>query len=161
MTSVSLSSARAKEHTGNQTFEDLLKEKGYLVYKAQGNSMMPFIHPHRDIIEIRPIQGKVKKYEVALYKRGSTYVLHRCLSSSPYIFAGDHNTFIEKDITDDMILGIVTRVIRNGKTITPDNFWYKIYVYLWCDCYPVRMWIIRTRQRVWSILSRIKHKVFK
>ena len=146
------------------SIENVIESKGYLVYTNLGFSMMPLLRQKKDIIEIhKKGSGRCKKYDVVLYKRGNKYILHRILKVLPegYIIAGDHNTFVESDVTDDIILGVMTRIIRNGKSITPDNFWYKVYVHLWCDCYPVRMWIIRTKQRVWSILSRIKHKVFK
>ena len=150
--------------TANYSFEDVLAKDGFLVYTNDGTSMMPLLRPRHDIIEIHA-KGKerCKKYDVALYKRGKKYILHRIIKVLPdgYLIAGDNCTKVESDIKDENILGVMTRVLRNGKTITPDNFWYKVYVHLWCDCYPIRMWIIRTKQRVWSVLSRIKHKVFK
>ena len=124
--------------------------------------MLPLIRQRRDIVEIRKKNSKrCNKYDVVLYKRGEKYVLHRILKVLPdgYIIAGDHNTYIETDISDDMILGVMTRVIRNGKSITPDHIGYKIYVHLWCDFYPVRMWIIRTKQRIWHILGSVKRKL--
>ena len=122
---------------------------------------MPLLRQKKDIIEIRPIERSPKKYDVILYKRGSRYILHRILKVLPdsYIIAGDHNTFIEKDVADDMILGVMTRVIRDGKSITPDNFWYKVYVHLWCDAYPVRMKIIRWKYRVIGILRAVKRRI--
>lgn len=124
--------------------------------------MMPLLRQKKDLIEIRKKEARpFKKYDVVLYKKGDRYILHRILRVRPegYIIAGDHNTFLETDITDDMILGVMTRVIRNGKTITPDNFWYKVYVHLWCDAYPVRMKIIRWKYRVIGILRAIKRKI--
>ncbi len=145
------------------SFEEMLQEKGYIIYTNVGSSMMPFLREHQDIIEIRPLTDCLKKYDVVLYRHGNQYILHRILQVLPdgYLIAGDHNTFVEKDITNDMILGIMTRVIRNGKTITPDNFFYKLYVHLWCDCYPVRMQMLRTKQQIRSILHKIKHKVLR
>lgn len=144
------------------TFEELLDKDGYLVYTNIGYSMMPLLRQKKDIIEIRPKpQKRCQKYDVVFYKRNNSYILHRILKVLPegYIIAGDHNTFIETDVTDDMILGIMTRVIRDGKSITPDNFWYKVYVHLWCDAYPVRMKIIRWKYRVIGILRAVKRRI--
>lgn len=141
------------------TFEEMLETKGCFLYTNVGISMMPLIRQRRDIIEIhKKGPDRCKKYDVVLYKRGSRYILHRILRILPdgYLIAGDHNVFIEKDVTDDMILGVMTRMIRNGKTITPDNLWYKLYVHLWCDFYPIRMWIIRKKYFVWRVLRKIK-----
>lgn len=153
----------SSEHISNNTYtlEDLLKMKGYIVYTNVGNSMMPFLRQKRDIIEIRA-KGleRCKKYDVVLYKKGSKYILHRILKvcCDGYVIAGDHNTFLEYDITDDSILGIMNRVIRNGREIRFDNKVYMLYVHLWCDFYPIRMAIIYVKRRVKSFLRRIIRK---
>lgn len=146
----------------NYSFENLLENKGFILYTNVGYSMMPLIRQRRDIMEIhKKGPERCKKYDVVLYKRGSRYILHRILRVLPegYLIAGDHNTFVETDITDDMILGVMTRVIRDGESITPENFWYKVYVHLWCDCYPVRMKIIRWKYRVIGILRAVKRRI--
>lgn len=145
------------------SFEELLEEKGSIIYTNVGNSMMPLLRQKKDIIEIRKKKdARCKKYDVVLYKRGDKYILHRVLKvlKDGYIIAGDHNTFLERDITDEMILGVMTRVIRNGKEITSDNFWYKIYVHLWCDFYPIRVLMIKTKAFVYRCLSFIKRRLF-
>ena len=144
------------------SFEELLNRDGYIIYTNVGFSMMPLLRQKRDVIEIKKKEpSRSRKYDVVLYKRDKRYILHRVLKVLPdgYIIAGDHNTFIETDITDDRILGVMTRVIRNGKSITPDNFWYKVYVHLWCDAYPVRMKIIRWKYRVIGILRAVKRRI--
>ena len=146
------------------TFEEMLKEKGYIAYTNVGISMLPLLRERKDIIEIHAKgPSRFKKYDVVLYKRGSIYILHRVLKVLPngYLIAGDNNTFIERDVTDDMILGVMTRVIRNGKSITPDNFWYRCYVHLWCDCYPLRFFILRVLRKVRTLGHSIKAKVNK
>ncbi len=144
------------------TFEELLEKDGIFLYTNMGCSMMPLLRQKRDIIEIKKKDlGRCRKYDVVLYKRGDKYILHRILRILPegYIIAGDHNTFIEKDITDGRILGVMTRVIRNGKDITPDNFWYKIYVHLWCDVYPVRMFLLKAKAFIYRCMRFAKRKI--
>lgn len=146
------------------TFEEILEEKGFLIYTNVGYSMLPFLRQRRDIIEIRKRDsGRCRKYDVVLYKWGQNYILHRILKVLPdkYIIAGDHNTFLDSPVTDDMILGVLTRVIRNGKEITPDNIWYKFYVHLWCDVYPVRMFLLKTKWFIYRCLRFIKRRVFR
>ena len=143
------------------TFEELLNEKGYIVYTNVGYSMMPLLRQRRDVIEIRKKgSGRCKKYDVVLYKRGDKYILHRILKVLPkgYIIVGDHNTFLERDVTDDMILGVMTRVVRDGKTISVDNFWYKAYVHLWCDVYPVRMGLLKAKRFAYRCLGFLKRR---
>lgn len=148
---------------GNSSFEEVLAQNGYLVYTARGISMMPLIRQNRDIVEIRPLTDRPEKYDVVLYKRGGRYILHRILRVLPegYIIAGDHNTFLETDVKDDMILGVMTRVIRNGKNITLDNGWYRMYVHLWCDVYPVRMLVLKGKRFVYRCLRFVKRKILR
>lgn len=145
-------------------FEDVLEKEGVLIYTNVGYSMMPLLRQRKDIIEIRKKEpGRCKKYDVVLYKRDKKYILHRVLKVLPdgYIIAGDHNVFIETDIKDKDILGVMKRVVRDGKSITPDNIWYKIYVHLWCDVYPVRMMILRVKWFVYRCLRFVKRRVFR
>ena len=150
-------------NTKQYSFEELLETKGYIVYTNVGCSMLPLLRQRRDIIEIRRKEkesGRCAKYDVVLYKRGEKYILHRILKvrDNDYIIAGDNNTFLEYGITDDDILGVMTRVIRNGKEIRMDNpdLAYRLYVHLWCDFWPMRMGILRVKGKVLRILSRIK-----
>lgn len=134
-----------------------------MVYTAVGFSMMPLLRQRRDIIEIRKKEpDRCKKHDVVLYKRGEMYILHRILKVLPegYLIAGDHNTFVERDVTDGMILGVMTRVIRNGKDIYMDNPWYRLYVHLWCDCWPLRMLILRSVRKIFGILYAVKRRLF-
>ena len=141
------------------TFEEMLDEKGYFLYTNLGYSMMPLLRPRKDIIEIRKKNSdRCRKYDIILYKRHDYYVIHRILKVLPggrYIIAGDHNFFLEKDITDEDILGVVTRVIRNGKSINMDDIVYQGYVHLWCDFYPVRMGVIAVLGKTKTFLRRI------
>ena len=145
------------------TFDQLLQEQGYIIYTNIGYSMMPLLQKKKDIIEIRKAPGRYKKYDVVLYNRDGRYILHRILKVLPdrYIIAGDHNTFLDPPVTDDMILGFMTRVVRNGKDITPDNFWYKVYVHLWCDFYPIRVFLLRTKAFVYRCFRFVKRRVLK
>lgn len=145
------------------TFEEILHTNGYILYTNVGFSMMPLLRQKKDIIEIKKNDERYKKYDVVLYKRGKQYILHRILKVLPdrYVVAGDHNTFLDPPVTDDMILGVMTRVIRDGKSITPDNFWYKMYVHLWCDFYPIRVFLLKAKSFVYRCLSFVKRRILK
>ena len=143
------------------TFEELLARDGYLVYTNVGRSMLPLLRERRDIIEIRRKgPDRCKKFDVALYKRGDRYILHRVLKVLPegYLIAGDNNTFVETDIRDEHILGVMTRVIRGGKSISVNDWRYRLYVRLWCGAYPVRMLILRAGRKARSLLKSIKRR---
>ena len=124
--------------------------------------MMPLLRERRDIIEIRPLSSKPKKYDVVIYKRGNTYILHRVLKTLPdcgYLIAGDNNLFIERDVTDEMILGRMTRIIRSGREIDVDtNIWYKVYSHIWVDLFPVKCFLLRVRGKAARLYHQLKKK---
>ena len=125
----------------NSTFEEQLKKNGKLIYTNKGNSMMPLIKQDRDLLVIEPVHGRLKKYDVPLYKRDSgQYVLHRILKVRPkdYVICGDNRWFREYGIEDRHIIGVLTAVIRNGKEVPVNNWKYRLYVHLWCDLFPIR-----------------------
>ena len=143
------------------SFEELLSYRGYIVYTCKGISMMPLLRQHRDIIEIRPKGDYIcKKYDVVLYKRGEKYILHRILRVLPdgYIIAGDNNAFLEYDIKDEQIIGVMVRVLRDGREIRMTDKKYRLYVHIWCDIYPVRMFLLRIKRRLWRVGSHLKRK---
>lgn len=144
------------------TFEDMLSERGYIVYTCKGASMLPLLRQQRDIIEIRPKgENSCKKYDVVLFKRGENYILHRILRVLPdgYIIAGDNNSFLEYDIKDEQIIGIMVRLVRDGKEISMTDKKYRLYVHLWCDFYPVRMFLLRIKRKVRRVGSHLKRRV--
>ena len=59
------------------TFEEILSREGRLIYKTRGVSMQPMLYQNRDLVIIETFEGRLKPYDVALYKRGRQYVLHR------------------------------------------------------------------------------------
>lgn len=133
------------------TFEQEIQKSGKLIYTNVGNSMMPFIRQGRDILIISKVNGRLKRYDVPLYKRDSgQYVLHRILKvrKDDYVICGDNRYVKEYGINDKNIIGVLTAVIRNGKEIPVTDYKYRIYVHLWCDFFPIRVGIIRIKQFV-------------
>lgn len=148
-------------HEKAYTFEELLRERGYIVYTNVGYSMLPLLRQRRDIIEIRakkPDQ-RFKKYDTVLYKLHGKYILHRVIQvrENDYVICGDHNIQKEYGITDEKILGIMTRVIRDGKSIDCQrNKLYRLYVHLWVDFFPIKVCILITKGRIQTIGSWVK-----
>ena len=131
------------------TFEEEIRRNGKIIYTNVGDSMMPLIKQGRDVLVISRAEGRLKRYDVPLYKRDSgQYVLHRILKvrENDYVICGDNRCNIEYGITDKHIIGVLTGIIRNGREISVTDRKYRIYVHLWCDFFPVRAFIIRLRQ---------------
>ena len=68
--------------TEGSNIERELKENGRLIYSNRGVSMYPLIRQGKDLVVIEPVSGRLKKYDVPLYKRSNdshVYVLHRII----------------------------------------------------------------------------------
>ena len=61
------------------SFEKILSRDGKLVYRTKGISMEPILRQNRDQVIIRVHDSRLKKYDVALYRRGWSYILHRVI----------------------------------------------------------------------------------
>ena len=116
-------------------FETVIKTRGQLVYTNVGDSMYPLIQP-RDLLVIKALEEPLKQYDIPLYKRDNgQYVLHRIMriKNGEYIMCGDNRCCPELGITDRHIIGVLTDIIRDGKTIPvePPNhsLWFKSMMY--------------------------------
>ena len=152
------------QQDGNRTysFEELLNNQGYLIYTTVGTSMMPLLRQQKDLVEIHTINRPIRKYDVVLYKQNGKYVLHRCIgvTSGGYVFAGDHNTYKEYDVTDNMIIGLMSRVIRNGKDIDLSSVSYRLYSHLWVDFFPIKVILLKSK-RFFQRLGKISPSKLK
>lgn len=98
-------------------FEDIIRDKGVLIYTSVGDSMYPLIKKG-DLLVIRAVNAPLKKHDIPLYKRDSgQYVLHRIIKvrKNDYLICGDNRCLTESGITDRHIVGVLTEIIRKLK----------------------------------------------
>lgn len=128
------------------SFEEILAKEGRLIYSNVGDSMWPLIREGRDLLVIEKPSGKLKKYDVPLYRRDSgQYVLHRVLKvrENDYVICGDNRRHKETGITDRHVLGVLTAIIRDGKELPVTDRRYRLYVRLWCGLFPLRVFALK------------------
>ncbi len=115
----------------NSCFEEQLEKYGSFTYRNKGVSMMPLLREGKDLFTVRKLKNgeRLKKYDVAFYRRGKDYVLHRVLkvTDTGYIIRGD-NCINKETISEKNILGVMTDCVRDGKKISVDDPVYKRYV---------------------------------
>ena len=141
------------------SFEVILDRDGCLVYTNVGDSMMPLIHQGQDLLIIEPAKGRLKRLDIPLYKRDSgKYVLHRILKvrDHDYVICGDNRWRCEFGITDRHIIGKLTAIVRDGKTIPMSALKIRIYAHLWCDAFYIRAIVLMSK----SVLKRFRHRLF-
>ena len=135
-------------------FEDVISEQGKLVYTNVGDSMYPFIKK-RDLLVIEKINSPLKKYDVPLYKRDTgQYVLHRIvkIKNGEYYICGDNRDHLERGIEDRHIIGLLTEIVRDGKTISVYSSKYRFYkLFL-----PLRRFRLSIRYIFRRVINKIK-----
>ena len=133
----------------NSSYEEQLRLHGQLVYTNVGDSMMPLLRQHRDLMVIdRRGPERSRKYDAVLYRRSrGEYVLHRILKvrKDDYVLCGDNRWEREYGVREDWILGVLTAVVRDGREIPVTDWRYQLYVHLWCDFFYVRAFVLRLR----------------
>ena len=138
------------------TLEQLLARDGRLIYKISGISMEPMLRQNRDLVMIRVPEERLKKYDVALYKRGSSYVLHRVIAvrEDHYLIRGD-NTYVLENVPDSAVIGVLTMFRRKGREIKVTDKAYLFYARFWTAIYPLRWCLYWEKRALRSAIRRL------
>lgn len=142
-------------------FEEYLSRFGSLTYKNKGTSMMPLLRQDKDLFTIvRKGPERCRKYDVVLYKdKLDRYILHRVIKvvKDGYFIRGD-NTYRNEFRKEEEIIGVMTGFIRDGKEISVDNPWYKLYSVFRNTSYPVRYFYVKLRHAASIFRNKQKNK---
>ena len=129
----------------DKSFESALDGEGFVFAEFTGTSMNPLLKQGRDKVLIKKPVKRLKKGDVALYKRkDGSFVLHRVYKvlQSSYVFWGDNHFILEYGVRDENVLGVCTGYYKGEKFISFDkSFKYKIYKSFWCSCVWLRKFL--------------------
>jgi len=141
--------------------EDVLKEDGIFVSTTAGVSMYPMLRNRKDTIIIETYKGRLKKFDVPLYKRESRYILHRIIEVLPdaYVIRGDNCEQKEYGITDADILGVLTGFYRGSKRVDMNGLGYKFYVHFWHHTFLIRRLFVRVKKKAGRIYRFLRKGV--
>lgn len=145
----------------NSSLETELKKGNICVQTTVGDSMFPMLRDRRDTVIIEPVKGRLKRYDLPLYRRpNGQYVLHRILKVKPegYVICGDNRYVKEDSVPEEWILGVVTGFYRNNRFITVDDWRYRLYVHVWCDFFLMSVLLLKGTLFLKKVLYRIKKK---
>ena len=128
-----------------------LDKNGVTVCTTKGDSMEPLLANRRDIVTIRKTKPgeRLKKYDVVLFERpNGENVMHRIVDvlDDGYLILGD-NCINKEYVKEEAVIGIMTGLIRNNKTIKVTDRGYRFYSKLWYALYPLRRPLMRIRNR--------------
>ncbi len=139
--------------------EDILDKDGVFISTTVGLSMYPLLKNRRDNVVIVKPKERLKRYDVALYRRDEKYILHRVIrvNENSYDICGDNCEYIEYGIPDGKIIGVAKEFYRKNKHVKEDDFFYMCYSKIWCFIFPVRMLYKKVRR----FLGRVKGKMLR
>ncbi len=139
-----------------KTVEQYLKEKGEYVATTVGISMYPLLKHKQYAVKIAAVNGRLKKYDVALFRRGQQLVLHRVIKVYPdrYFIRGD-NCDGGEYVSDSQIIGALTEIKGKDKLIKVTDFSYLVYSRLTVFRYLFR----RTKKKLSAFAHRWAKKI--
>ena len=120
--------------------EDVLAAEGFYLGPPVGVSMRPMLRNRHDVIMVVPAAHELRRYDVALYRRGEKYVLHRVVGhyEKGYVICGDNCVTLEY-IPRDNVLGVLSGFYRDGHRIDCETSrGYHAYSKLWVALFPAR-----------------------
>ena len=107
-----------------ESYEDILKKQGTLIFTPHGNSMQPLLQNGKNPVVLLPITKPLQKGDVPFYKRpNGQYVLHRIVRvrKHSYDLCGDNQSALEKGVTDDMMIAVMAGFYQGDTYIAADD----------------------------------------
>ena len=137
--------------------KEQLENGGKVTIPITGTSMLPLLVQGRDSVVIEQ-STEININDIIFYRRDNgAFVLHRIIGTDEngYVLCGDNQWVKEYGIKDHNIIGVVTEIHRDGKTIEINDKKYVKYYKRWLRLFPIRKPLIR----VLAILRAIKRKM--
>ena len=136
--------------------EEVLNLQGQYVGPTVGVSMLPMLKNRRDTIVVKPKTARLQPLDVALYRRGKDYVLHRVIKpvKDGYIIRGD-NCYADEYIPEGDVFGVLTEFFRKDKHYFCTDQKYIRYAKRRVKNYKIRRFFIRIKWKLKGIVKRI------
>ncbi len=141
---------------GASRIEDILACDGVWVSTTAGVSMWPMLRDRRETIVVRPARGRLRPLDVALYRRGDAYVLHRVIDveKDGYRILGDNCVQYEY-VNEAQVIGVLDEFWRGERHCDPRSPAWLAYARAWHVAFPVRCALNRSR----AAAGRLKRRV--
>ncbi|MCC3869596.1 S24/S26 family peptidase [Terrisporobacter mayombei] len=138
--------------------EEIIKNGGQCKLRVTGYSMTPILKHLRDsVILTSPENRFIEKGEIVFIKRHTgQFVLHRVykiIDDNTFIMNGDAQQWVEA-VRNDQVIGVCSKIIRNDREISCDNWRYKSIIKIWQFFRPIRNYIFKVNNIVKTIVTR-------
>lgn len=136
--------------------EEVLADHGSYIGPTVGVSMLPMLKNRRDTIVVKPKTERLKRLDVALYKRGDAYVLHRVIQpiDGGYLIRGD-NTYSDEHIPEDAVFGVLTEFFRKDKHVLCTDKKYLRYAERRIKTYKIRRFFVFTKAKIFALGGKV------
>ena len=143
------------EQIEKQTIEEVLLSHGKYVGPTVGVSMLPMLKNRRDTIVVLAKTERLKRLDVALYRRGEDYVLHRVLQpiEGGYIIRGD-NCYSDEKVPENAVIGVLSEFFRKGKHFYCTDKKYIKYAEKRLKTYKVRRFFVLLKAKCKNVVKR-------
>ncbi|MBE7043195.1 MAG: peptidase S24 [Ruminococcaceae bacterium] len=141
--------------------EERLQNGQQVQMTVVGNSMFPLFRNKLDSVILSPIQKRIKKGDVVLYKRtNGQYVLHRIIRYKKGVYSanGDNQYWIETPLFSEQFLGLMTGFHRKNKLYSTSALWYRIYSFVWVVARPLRGFILKILIKIRTWVKHFEKK---
>lgn len=137
-------------------YEELLEQDGKYVGPTSGVSMLPMLKSGRDTVVIVKKTERLKPLDVAFYRRGGKYVLHRVIKplDGGYLIRGD-NCYSDELIPEKDVLGVLDEYFRGDERVKCTDKKYLSYAKRRVKNYPARRFFMRVKWKIKRILRAI------
>lgn len=131
---------------------ELIRQGRTVTLTARGNSMNPFIVDRRDRVVLSPCtDAQLQPGAVVLALTDDRrYVLHRIVyrRGDELTLLGDGNLHQTERTDTSRVIGLLTAVIRKGRTYFTDGAVWLRYSRWWRILTPVRRWLLAIFRRI-------------
>lgn len=131
---------------------EFIRQGRTVTLTARGNSMNPFIVDRRDRVVLSPCtDAQLQPGAVVLALTDDhRYVLHRivCRRGDELTLLGDGNLRQTERTDTGRVIGLLTAVIRKGRTYPTDGAAWLRYSRWWRRLTPARRWLLAIFRRI-------------
>ncbi|WP_270304432.1 S24/S26 family peptidase [Terrisporobacter petrolearius] len=135
--------------------EEIIKNGGHCKLRVTGYSMIPILKHLRDSVILTSSRNRpIEKGEIVFIRRNTgQFVLHRVykiIDDNTFVMNGDAQQWLEV-VKNDQVIGVCSKIIRDNREISCDNWKYKSIIKIWQFFRPIRNYIFKIN----NIMKRI------
>ena len=134
---------------------EVLESGGEFRMYPHGTSMRPLLRQGIDSVVLEQLNRAPKKNDILFYQRqDGSYILHRVweVTDTGLTLVGDNQRMLEYGVTEEQIIGYVTRIYRGEKEINCDDLGYRMYLWLW-QFMVIRRLVLPVTNRLFNIMK--------